>query len=271
MKLSFSTLGCPDWSFDEVLSTAKDLGMDGVEIRGLEDKIYIPDFEGFSPNNIEQTKKKIKKIGLNIPILTSGAMLADKLCAMDSFVEACAYVNLAARLGVKYIRVMGTGEPQDTLGDFNLAAKLYAMLCEYALFFGVTPLIETNGRLADSKKMLKFIDLSKAKNMGILWDVNHTVQLKGEAPADTVKMLGQLIKHVHIKDSIISDDNIEYKIMGYGNIPIPDILKALKDMGYSGYLSLEWVKRWNPDLQEPGIVFAHFASYMKTLLNKAGM
>ena len=32
MKLSFSTLGAPDWSFDELLSTAADLGFDGIEL-----------------------------------------------------------------------------------------------------------------------------------------------------------------------------------------------------------------------------------------------
>ena len=26
MKLAFSTLGCPDWSFDEITATAKALG-----------------------------------------------------------------------------------------------------------------------------------------------------------------------------------------------------------------------------------------------------
>ena len=35
MKLSFSTLGCPEWSWNEILATAKDMGFDGIEIRGV--------------------------------------------------------------------------------------------------------------------------------------------------------------------------------------------------------------------------------------------
>ena len=35
--------------------------------------------------------------------------------------------------------------------------------------------------------------------------------------------------------------------------------------GIDGFFSLEWVKRWNPDLQEPGIVFAHYKNYMDSL------
>ena len=33
MKVSFSTLGCPEWSWAEITSMAKDLGFDGIEIR----------------------------------------------------------------------------------------------------------------------------------------------------------------------------------------------------------------------------------------------
>ena len=35
MKLSFSTLACPDFSWTEIYSMAKDFGLDGIEVRGL--------------------------------------------------------------------------------------------------------------------------------------------------------------------------------------------------------------------------------------------
>ena len=43
MKLAFSTIGCPNWSYDEVVSTASDLGYDGFEVRGIGGEIYAPD------------------------------------------------------------------------------------------------------------------------------------------------------------------------------------------------------------------------------------
>ncbi len=267
MKISFSTLGCPRWTLNEVISTAKDLGLDGGEIRGIGDIMYAPDIEEFSKSNIEATKERLENIGLSIPILTSGAALADKENAQASFVEACAYVNLAGKMGVPFIRVMGTGEPQVIPGDFDLGAKLYGLLCEYASLFGVTPLIETNGALSDSEKMLAFIKSAGSENCGVLWDIHHTVCFAGEEPKFTVEKLGSFIKHVHVKDSAIADGRIEYRMMGYGNIPVTDSLKALKDINYGGFVSLEWVKRWNPDLQEPGIVFAHFKSYIDMLLS----
>ena len=230
MKLSFSTLGCPSWNLDEVFSTAKDLGLDGVELRGISDKIYVPDFEAFKDENLQKTKDLIEKINLAIPVIDSGAVIADHNKAKDSFVEACDYINLAAKLGVKYVRIMGTGEPQETDGNFELAAKLYGLLCEYASYFGVTPLIETNGKLAKSEEMLKLIEQAGNKNCGVLWDIHHTVQFAKETPEQTAKALGSLIKHVHVKDSVIKDGNIEYKMMGYGEIPVAQTIEALKSI-----------------------------------------
>ncbi len=264
MKLSFSTLGCPRWNFGEVVSISKDLGFDGVEIRGLGSEMFAPRIAEFSAENREKTMKRLRDIGLEIPILTSGAAIADinREKAQAAFVEACAYINLANALGVPYIRVMGTGQPQKSEGDFELGAKLYAALCEYGELFNVTPLAETNGNLSSSDEMLKFLDAAGAKNCGVLWDIHHTVVFGEEKPGYTASKLGSLIKHVHIKDSKVTDGVITYCMMGHGDIPVIDSINELKKLNYTGFISLEWVKRWKPDLQEPGIVFAHYKSYM---------
>lgn len=266
MKYAFSTLGCPRWSWDDVFTTAKDLGLDGVEIRGLGDEIYAPAITEFLPKNIENTRQDLERLGLEIPILTSGATLAKTKKAKDSFVEACAYVNLAANLGVPYVRIMGTGKPHETEGDFDLAARLYAHLCRYAAEWGVVPLIETNGYLSSSDKILEFLEKAGCENSGVLWDVHHTVRFGNEKPADTVEKLGSHIRHVHVKDSELDEaGEIRYCMMGHGDIDVKEAIESLKKIGFDGFVSLEWVKRWNPDLQEPGIVFAHYASFVKGL------
>ena len=71
MKLSFSTLGCPEWSWNEILATAKDMGFDGIEIRGVGNELYAPAIREFSANNIQSTKNQLKAMGLEIVCLTS--------------------------------------------------------------------------------------------------------------------------------------------------------------------------------------------------------
>lgn len=266
MKLSFSTLGCPSWSFDEILTTAKDLALEGVEIRGVGKELYAPAIPEFLPENIGRTRERLDKIGLCISCLTSGEVLAEPDPDGETARRAMEYIRLASALGVRYVRVMGTGEPQATAGDFDLAALSYARLCEAAEPLGVVPLIETNGALASSGFLLSFLDKAGAGNAGVLWDVHHTVRFGSEEPGRTADALGALIRHVHVKDSVSQDGKIAYRMLGHGTVPVEETVEALRGIGYGGFVSLEWVKRWNPGLQEPGIVFAHFKSYMDSIL-----
>ena len=203
MKLSFSTLGCPNWTWNEILAIAKDLGMSGVEIRGLGDEMYAPALKIFAPDKLQGTLSKLKEMDLEIPILTSGAFFADKAKADEAFGEACAYIDLAEKTGIPYIRVMAEPTPEPQNGDMALAAKLYGQLCDYAKDTGVTPLIETNGQLGSIAAMQDFLSAAGRNNMGVLWDIHHTVRFYNEMPGRVISALGRYIKHVHIKDSFM--------------------------------------------------------------------
>ncbi len=267
MKLSFSTLGCPDWNFGEIISTASDLGYDGIEIRGIADQIYAPYVNIFSENQIENTKKELERIGLEIPILTSGAYLNNNPEINSAFSEIDDYIFLASKMGVKYIRILGDKDPApDNSFDFDFLLNNYEKLCKKAAKYKVSILIETNGILADTNKMLKFIEKTESDNKGIIWDINHTVRYFNEKPQETVKRIGKYIKHVHVKDSIISPDKtIKYMLTGYGDIPIKESCEELLCIGYTGYFSYEWVKRWSRELEEPGIAFYQYLEYMKNI------
>jgi fatty-acyl-CoA synthase len=96
-----------------------------------------------------------------------------------------------------------------------------------------------------------------------LWDIHHPYRYVGEKPSETVSNLGGYIRYVHVKDSVMENGKAMYKLMGYGDLPVKEMLSELRGMGYEGYVSLEWVKRWASNLEEAGIVFPHFARYMK--------
>ena len=62
MKLCFSTLGCPDWTLDEILSTAKDLGYDSIEVRGISNELYAPKIPAFQGEKAEKLKEKLQRL-----------------------------------------------------------------------------------------------------------------------------------------------------------------------------------------------------------------
>ena len=102
----------------------------------------------------------------------------------------------------------------------------------------------------------------------MLWDIHHPYRYFNESPQKTASNLKGLIKYVHIKDSANHSGVTVYRMMGYGDVPVLDALKLLDVSGYDGFVSLEWLKRWNPDIQEPGIVFSHYTNYMHYLLRQ---
>lgn len=267
MKTAFSTIGCPEWSLSEILATAKDFGYDGIEIRGVSRDIYAPDIKEFSEAQLNTTMNKMKEMSLKIPIFSSEAAIFDKLHSKEALKEAKDYIDLASRAKVDNIRVLGDGapEPQHPV-DQGYIAEIMSVLCDYAAGKSVNVLIETNGFLSDSTEMLSIIRKTNRKNAGVIWDIHHTVRFGNEEPELTMNLIGEYIKHVHVKDSLADNGLIKYKMVGYGDIPVLEAVRELKSVGYGGFISLEWVKRWTPDLKEPGIVFPHFKYYMDNLL-----
>ncbi len=265
MKISFSTLGCPSWSWKEIYAAAKDLGFDGIEVRGVKNQIYAPKVPEFS--DPKGTVEALRAMGLEIPLFTSGAVVSDKQAIASVMAEAMDYIILAEKAGVPYVRVLTDRDPEPGREvDLSFAAAHMKLLCEFAALHGVTVLTETNGVLGDSRRMLDFLQKVGSDRLAVLWDVHHTVRFFGEAPQQTVNALGSYIRHVHLKDSKIADGKVVYQMTGYGDIPLQDAISALKESGYSGWLSLEWVKRWSEGLAEPGIVFPHFLSAVRAML-----
>lgn len=266
MKLAISTLGCPDWTWEEIFSTVKDLGLDGIEVRGIGREIFAPNIRLFCPNRLEHTKQKLAGADLAVSMLTSAACLGGEDVQAD-VTEARQYIDLAQKLGTPYVRVLGSLNPEpDVKLRMDSLAEAYSALCEYGAARGVTPLIETNGELADSARMAALLDKVASTNRGVLWDVHHPYRFFGETPARTLAAIGSEIRYLHVKDSVMENGKVQYRMMGHGDVPVAEAIHLLAGRGYTGYVSLEWVKRWCPDLEEPGVVFYHYADYMKRLL-----
>jgi len=266
MKLAFSTLGCPDWTWKDIYSTATDLKFDGIELRGISNELYMPKAKRFTGEKLPKTIEQLNKSGMKISMLTTGIAIGE--IAPNQLEQAKEYIDLASKLSCKYIRIMISSHPQPEEIDLAKAIDLYNQICIYGEDKDVTPLIETNGVLADSLAMKDFLGKIESDNKGVLWDIHHPHRFFSEPPATTYENLGKLIKYVHVKDSVVINNEITYRMMGYGDVPVYDALRVLKDNGYDSYVSLEWVKRWNPDLEDAGIVFAHFMSYMDFLLSR---
>lgn len=265
MKLGFSTLGCPDWTFSEIVATAKDMGFSSIEIRGIKNELYAPKIPEFSKENASATKEKLKKSKINISCLTSQSYLYKGQKYLD---EAKDYIETARAMKIPYIRVLGDKNPEPAKVDCDLVFSLLKSLDEYAKDSGVMPLIETNGVYANSLLLKEMFQSGNFKNLGILWDIHHPYVFYEETPSYTYSNIGEYVKHIHIKDSTFEGGKIKYTMVGSGNIPVADCVDTAEKNGYTGVYSLEWVKRWHKDLEDPGVAFMHYKYFMDSLKKK---
>lgn len=268
MKIAFSTLGCPDFEWKDIYSMAKDLGFDGIEIRGLGDDIFAVDAPPFRDGQVEHTVAKLQKLHLEIPCLSSGCCLKFREKEQENIDKITRYIALASKIGASYIRILADLEPQP-MGevDDGYVESVLQKLLPLAEQGGVTLLVESNGVYCDTKRLANLLNRLASDYVGALWDIHHPFRFANEAPEKTVQNLGAYIKYVHIKDSVMTENGTEYRLMGEGDLPIAEAMRALRSINYEGYVSLEWVKRWAANLTDAGIVFPHFINFMSQFMD----
>ena len=270
MKISFSTLACPNWSWQEIYGAAKDLGFNGIEVRGLGNEIFSVKAQPFTDGQLPKTVEKLNSLGLEIACLSSGACLKFKDKYDEAEAEIKAYAQLASKLGTSYIRILADLEPApvDEVDDDYIVDCLKKLI-PIAEEYNVTLLVETNGVYADSARLAAVLDKVASRKIAALWDMHHPYRYFSESPETTVANLGQYIKYTHIKDSVMkADGTVEYRLMGSGDMPVKEMMAALASINYDGYVSLEWVKRWASYLSDGGIVIPQYAQYMEPYKKK---
>ena len=264
MRLAFSTLACPEYSWPEIYTMAKDTGFDGIEIRGLGQEIFAVKAPPFTDAGLPETLQKLHALRLEIPCLSSNCCLRDTEKAAENREEISQYIDLAQKLGAPYIRILAdlAPMPECEVDDEAVAAQLRDLV-PMAEKAGVTLLVETNGVYADTARLGRLLEMVSSDAVAALWDMHHPYRFFGESPEKTIQNLGGYIRYVHVKDSVMEDGRVSYRMMGEGDLPIDAMMQALRSVCYDGYISLEWVKRWSGDLSDAGIVFPQFVHYME--------
>ena len=72
MKIAFSALGCPNYSWTDICAMAKDLGFQGIEVRQIEsENVRSP----FAPERCAATGEQLRSRNIAVPCLSTGCCL----------------------------------------------------------------------------------------------------------------------------------------------------------------------------------------------------
>lgn len=268
MKLAFSTLGCPLWSLEKTIRAAVVHGFQGIEIRGLKEDLDVSRRLEFT-GNAGVFRRQLQEHGVEIACFSSSVVLGnpDAATTDGSLDELKRYTQLCVSFETPFIRVFGGKIGSDSReAALDRAAASLLQMAGIVRDTGVRILVETHDDWMRADHLKSLMTAVSSDAIGLLWDVNHPFMFLDEAPARTWEQTGRWIHHTHWKDSKRNPgvrEGFEPCLMGSGQVPHQEIHRVLENGNYRGYLSLEWEKRWHPEIAEPEVVLPQFVEYMK--------
>ena len=268
-KLSFSTLGCPDWSFAQFTDFAMQHGYTGIELRGIQREMDLTKAKNLAtPAARQESLNIMKDKGLQFVDLGSSATMhfAESAERQKNLDEGRRFIDLAQQLECPNVRVFPNNIPKDPLQKgttLDLIIKGMLELADHAKGSNVNVLVESHGDLVNIVDLEYVMKAVKHPNTGMIWDVVNMWSITKESPLEAYNALHSYIKHTHIKNAKLVGDKIQYVLLNDGEVPIFTAIDVLAKGGYSGYFSFEWEKLWHPEIGDPDTALADYAKVMK--------
>jgi sugar phosphate isomerase/epimerase len=205
-------------------------------------------FGGFDGESYADIPTVERTIGL-VPAETRAARLVEmKEIADFARILGCDVVGL--HLGVV---------PHDTKSkDYSEVVEVTRQLCDHAAKNEQAIHLETGQETADA--LLQFISDTQRANLFINFDPANMILYGTGEPIEALRKVGRFVRSVHCKDATWSDQpgktwGAEVPL-GNGQVDISRYLSTLKEIGYSGPLTIEREIPQEPERQKAEIQHA---------------
>lgn len=220
------------------MTVLKSEGIKYLEFRGVWDKNVLQ----LSDRKLIKMKNELSQVGFQVSAIGSPI---GKIRIIDDFEEHVKRferaIYIAKFFDTKYIRIFSFFIPQDQDPSFyrDEVMRRLSILVKKAEAEGIVLLHEnekgTYGDNAD--RCLDIMKTIHSSHLLTAFDPANFVQSGVQPFTEAFPLLEPYIEYVHIKDALFSDR--KEVPAGKGDGEVREVLKALKDSGYNGFLSLE--------------------------------
>ncbi|MGN6326795.1 sugar phosphate isomerase/epimerase family protein [Pseudolysinimonas sp.] len=245
IPLAFSTLGAPDATAEEIGDLARTPGWGGIELRSLPGSFA---WVGSTAAELDRARAALHDV--EIVCLSTSVFLAEAESDAELVRALVAEGDLARALGAPALRVFA-GAGDDELLARRLGAAVDVVDQELWL--------ETHDARPTGAAVARVLERVDSPRVGAVWDIAHP-RAAGEPIATTAHHLAPWLRLVQIKDE--RRGSRHPVVPGEGDIPLDVVLAELRDRGFSGRLSLEWERRWHPDIDPLPVAMSSARSWV---------
>lgn len=270
MKIGFSTICCPSWDLRTIFERAVGLGFDGLEIRGLQGELHLPNHPELAQSG-DVVVDVCEKAGVEMVCLGTSSSFGSKKRqdVGDEKARVREHIELARKLRCPFVRVF-TGDIADGSNRGATLDRIAEALTELVAFAGrqkITILIENSGDLAGSGDLWFLLDAVSHPALQACWNPINGLSL-GEPLSIAVPRLGRRLGMVHLADASFQDSAMQgYRALGQGTVNIPRVIELLTGITFQGYLMLDWPKLWDDSLTDAESYLPASIEYLRDLLN----
>jgi sugar phosphate isomerase/epimerase len=273
MKLAFSTLGCPNWDLKQIADAVRRFNFDAIELRAVGGDLDLLGRPEFKATELETTRRWFEDQDLSVCCVDTSCNFhsPDANERSEQVEVAIRHSELAAALGASLIRVfpdkVQPGADRSETRD-NIVTCLRRIAEQKPE--GIRVGLETHGDFANAEAAAAIVRLAAHPDVALIWDVANSMSA-GDLIEDAARIVSPYLAHVHLRDARPNDGSEHWLpvLAGRGNVSFAKTVKALEEIGYDGYISFEWEKYWQPQIEEPEIAFPDFINAM-ALHKKSG-
>jgi protein FrlC len=261
----------PSYPLDDVINRLSSFGYDAIEI-GCASPHAWPDYLSKERRKeiLTLLKQKNLKVAAMLPapgggpgMNPSSPLAEEREFTINHYKEVVRLAHEWECPTVMWIAgwvVHGT--PQQDAWNYSLEGL--GNVAKYAKELGVTMVVEPtpadSNLIETADDALLLSEQTGASNVKVMFDTFHALY-RNEVASDYVYRMADKLHHVHIADS----DRLP---PGQGRCDFPAVLKALKEINYDGYLSME--VGFHTRQAEPDWYAKTSIEYLKAELAKLG-
>ena len=247
----------------EAIEKAAKIGAQGVQLLATDSWVFAP--ETMTDDRKKELKDMMDSNGLCFSALCGdfGVGFANPETNPNLIERSKRVLDLAKDLGTNIVTTHIGVVPEDKNNDrYKVMQEACFELSRYADSMDAHFAIETGPEIAVTLKA--FLDDLGSTGVAVNFDPANFVMVTGDDPVKGVYTLKDYIVHTHAKDGIklldVPPEQIYSKIdeaahsgrkyiempLGQGNVDFDNYLKALEEVGYRGYLTIEREVGENP-------------------------